>query len=284
MTTASTQTAPDFNEELWYTIFGVGHPLLIGKQQTFRTQGTPPRCKLCLAPFGENPEFGGTPDQPGPSNRNPRYCSLCDVFIRENPGGAKVKLSMVFADVRDSTKLAEELELREYVRLMNKFYGDTTRAFIDTDGFMLEVVGDEVFALYPTGFSGVSAGDDAVVDEAKLVKEREGVAAAKAVDAARRLVTISEGGADGFAFGIGIHTAEVFIGTVRGAEEGIVDVRVWGPEVIKTARLSAAARAGEALISDETCKAAGLDTASLERREMELKGLADVVGTHVLVP
>jgi adenylate cyclase len=273
-----------FNRELWHTIFAVGHPALIGKQREFRAQGEPPRCRLCLAPFGPNPEFRGTPDQPGPSNRNPRYCSLCDGFIRENPGGAKVRLSMVFADVRDSTKLAEELELQEYVRRMNRFYADTTGVFVDTDGFMMDVVGDEVFALYPTGFSGVSEADEGVADDQELVKRRERVDAGKAAEAASRLAAISKGKGGTFSFGLGVHTAEVYIGTVRGAEEGIFDVRVWGPEVIKTARLSSVARGGEAFLTDATCTAAGLDVTQLERRELELKGLSANVGIRVVVP
>jgi adenylate cyclase len=271
-----------FNRALWYTIFAVGHPVLIGKQRVFRAQGQPPRCKLCLAPFGQSEGFGGTPDQPGPSNRNPRYCSMCDVFIRENPGGAKVRLSMVFTDVRDSTRLAEELELEEYVRRMNRFYAETTTVFVETDGFMMDVVGDEVFALYPAGFSGLAESDDAGVGESELVERRQRVAARKAADAARRLVAKGRGGAGAFSFGIGVHTAEVFIGTVRGAEEGISDVRVWGPEVIKTARLSSTAAGGEALFSEAACVAAGLDLEMPDRRELQLKGIRDTVPVRVL--
>lgn len=278
--------APDgrrFNKELWHTIFAVGHPVLIGKQRAFRAQGRPPRCKLCLAPFGESTGFGGSPDQPGPSNRNPRYCSLCDVFIRENPGGAKIRLSMVFADVRDSTRLAEQLELEEYVRRMNHFYAEATTAFVETDGFMMDVVGDEVFALYPAGFSGMSENDDEGASENELVEKRQRVAARKAADAARRLVVKGRGGAGAFSFGIGVHTADVFIGTVRGAEEGICDVRVWGLEVIKAARLGSASAGGEALFSEAACLAAGLDSEMLERRELQLKGIRDAVRVRVLV-
>ena len=270
-----------FNRALWYTIFAVGHPVLIGKQRSFRALGRPPRCKLCLAPFGQTEGFG-TPQLPGPSSRNPRYCSLCDVFIRENPGGAKVKLSMVFTDVRDSTRLAEELELEEYVRRMNRFYADTTAVFVETDGFMMDVVGDEVFALYPAGFSGMTENDDAGVGESELVQRRQRVAARKAADAARRLVAKGRGGDGAFSFGIAVNTAEVFIGTVRGAEEGISDVRVWGPEVIKTARLSSAAAGGEALFSEAACVDAGLDSEMPDRRELRLKGIRDTVQVRVL--
>jgi adenylate cyclase len=226
--------------------------------------------------------FGGGLDLPGPSSRNPRYCSLCDIFIRENPGGAKVQLSMVFTDVRDSTRLAEELELEEYVGRMNRFYAETTAVFVETDGFMMDVVGDEVFALYPAGFSGTTENDDVGVGEGELIERRQHIAARKAVDAARRLIAKGRGGAGAFSFGIGVHTAEVFIGTVRGAEEGINDVRVWGPEVIKTARLSSVAEGGEALFTEAACVAAGLDLEIPDRRELRLKGIRDTVQVRVL--
>lgn len=270
------QAANEFNEELWYQMFGEGHPLLIEKQSRFRNMGSPPRCKLCLAPFGVQPDAPVVADVPGPSNRNPRFCSLCDAFIRENPGGAKVRLGMVFTDVRGSTRLSEELELREYVRLINQFYATTTSVFVETDGFMMDVLGDEVFALYPTGFSGVSNGDESV-------EVRQRVAAEKAFDAVSRLVKLSVTSPPvGMSFGISLHNAEVYVGTVRGAEEGISDVRVWGPEVNKAARMCAAAEAGEVLISPEAVNAAGLDASRLESRELTLKGLSEPVVAYCM--
>lgn len=143
MSAEPTLDPTEFNEELWQVIFGVGHPQLIQKQRRFMALGTAPRCKLCLAPFGAD----AGDDVPGPSNRNPRYCSQCDGFIRANPGGAKVHMAMLFADVRHSTELSESLDLSEYVRRMNAFYRAVSQTVIDTDGFMLEVVGDQVFAL-----------------------------------------------------------------------------------------------------------------------------------------
>lgn len=276
MTTETTPPANEFNEQLWHQIFGEGHPLLIEKQSEFRKIGAAPRCKLCLAPFNEQPGVPLSADVPGPSNRNPRFCSLCDGFIRANPGGAKVRLAMVFTDVRGSTRLSEELELREYVRLINQFYATTTEVFVDTDGFMMDVLGDEVFALYPTGFSGING-------ESATVSDKERVATQKAFSAVSRLVKKSQANPpDGMPFGISLHAAEVYMGTVRGAEEGISDVRVWGPEVIKAARLCAAAKAGEVLISAEAVKVAGFDALRLEPRALPLKGFSEPVPIYCL--
>lgn len=277
-----TPTTATWNEDLWHLLFAVGHPDLIAKQKRFQTDGVPPRCRLCMAPFGKVPVEGWTDEHPGPSNRNPRFCSLCDQFIRTNPGGAKVTMTMVFADVRGSTALSEELPLEEYVRRMNAFYRRTTAVFVQTDGFMMNVIGDEVFALYPPGFSGVS-NSDAAVAEADLPAVRTATAARKALGAARRLVEIGKTGApNDLRFGVSVHTGVVYIGTLQGAEEGISDVGIWGVEVNKAARMCAQAKPGEALISPELCAAADLDAAALPERLLTFKGISHPVSVRVL--
>ena len=58
------------------------------------------------------------------SRYNPRYCEPCAQF--ENPGGAEVVLTMLFADVRGSTRLAEKMSPLEFSRLVNRFYAVAT--------------------------------------------------------------------------------------------------------------------------------------------------------------
>jgi adenylate cyclase len=277
-----TEPTPTWNEDLWRLLFATGHPDLIAKQKRFQKEGVPPRCRLCMAPFGMQPSAGWDDDHPGPSNRNPRFCSLCDQFIRANPGGAKVTMTMVFADVRGSTALSEQLGLEEYVRRINDFYRRTTAVFVKTDGFMMDVVGDEVFALYPSGFSGVSDSDSSVAAD-ELPAVRTAAAAKKALAAARQLVELSKNSSAGeLEFGVSVHTGPVYIGTIRGAEEGISDVRVWGVEVNKAARMCAQSASGEALVSPELCAAADLNMTGLTERQLELKGLSQPFSARVL--
>lgn len=257
---------PQPNTELWHAIFGVGHPLLRKYQRVFKRLPSPPRCKLCLAPFRGLGGIIMRLQKRGPSNRNPRYCSRCDGFIRAYPGGAEVELSMVFVDVRGSTRLAEQMTPTEYGALMNRFYADVTAVLVGTDGFMMDVVGDEVFALYPPGFSGPG--------HAKL-----------AVQAARELLHLGERHTPrqpNLPFGTGVHTGVVYVGTVGGAEEGIADVRALGDGVNTAARLCSEAGPGEALISDAACAAAALDVASLQHRHMMLKGRTEPIGVRVM--
>ena len=107
-----------------------------------------PRCKLCKLPLGgvASPvlRLAGL----GPSKGNPRFCNACERWARNHPGGAEVELTLLFADVRGSTGLAEDLGPREFAKLMQRFYRASTKVFIDSDAFLDKPIGDEVIALY----------------------------------------------------------------------------------------------------------------------------------------
>lgn len=253
------------NQAVWHQVFALGHPKLQSYQRFNKHLPSPPRCKLCSAPFRGVGSLWMAMTGRRPSNRNPRFCSRCDQFIRAFPGGAEVEMSMLFVDVRGSTSLAEQMSPTEYSRSINEFYAASTQALIDTDGFVIDVVGDEVVGLYPPGFSGP--------DHAR-----------KAIEGAKALLRASEQantGGRGLPIGVAVHTGVAFIGTVSGAEEGISDVRALGDNVNVTARLASQAGPGEALISDAAFAAAGL-SGDFERRTLELKGKSERVSVHVL--
>ena len=81
--------------------------------------------------------------------------------------------------------------------------------------------------------------------------------------------------------GAGVHTGRMWFGAVGAG--GQTEVTVLGDTVNTTARLAAAAGAGEILVTVDVAAAAGLDP-RLERRSLELKGkaeLTDVVTVRV---
>jgi adenylate cyclase len=245
------------NRALWYEIFANGHPELMAYQRFNRRLPSPPRCKMCYAPFkglgGAWMKLRGR----APSNRNPRFCSRCDTFIRSFPGGAEVEMSFLFADVRGSTPLAERVTATEFSRAMNRFYETAVAIINETDGFIIDLVGDAVVGLYPPGFSGP--------DHAK-----------KAIEAAKALIRadIPLGGLEGpIKLGVGVHSGVAFIGTVgTSSEAGIADVRALGDNVNIAARLASIARPGQALISEIAYRAAGTKLPSSEQVAVELKG------------
>lgn len=173
---------------------------------------------------------------------------------------------MLFVDVRDSTHLAEGMRAAEFSRLMNRFYKQATAALIKTDAYIDKFVGDEVIGLYFPLFAGTNH-------------------AAAAIQGAQELLRVTrhaEGDHAALPIGLGVHTGVAYVGTVSGTEGSVNDVTALGDNVNITARLASQARAGEALISEVTCTAAGCDFGNAEQRQLELKGKSRPVAVRVV--
>jgi adenylate cyclase len=247
------------NEQLWRAIVtGEAGSMRRERRRHRRIPGVP-RCKTCLVPLGG-------PAAPlvrallkrRPSAKNPNYCDVCEVFVRTHPGGAEVEISMLFADVRGSTALAEQMRPTEFSRLMNRFYDRANRVVIDSDGVVDKLVGDEVVALYVPAVG---------TDHAR-----------KAVEAARDLLRAT---AKLLPVGAGVHTGIAYVGAV-GSDSTVADFTALGDAVNVTARLASLAGGGEALISESAYAAAGIDLGELERRELELKGRGTPLAVRLL--
>lgn len=154
----------------------------------------------------------------------------------------------------------------EFSQLMNRFYAAATGVLIKTDALIDKLVGDEVIGVYFPAFAGS--------EPARL-----------AVQAAQELLRVTGHGDPGgpwIPVGVGVHTGITFFGTVSGADGTFSDFTALGDNVNITARLASQAGPGEALISDATCSAAGLDLGHLERRQLELKGKSEPVSVRVM--
>jgi adenylate cyclase len=198
------------------------------------------------------------------SRFNPRYCEPCERF--EHPGGAEVVLTMLFADVRGSTTLAEKMSALEFSRLINRFYTVATDVLVKTDAMVDRLIGDEVVGLFIPGLAGPEH-------------------ARRAIQAAQSLLYLS--GHDDpkgpwIPVGIGVHTGSAFVGVVGGDERGPTDFTALGDNVNITARLASQAGTGEILISDAAFTAADLNLENLEHQQLEIKGKNEPIGIWVL--
>jgi len=251
-------------EEQWHQMLTDGEPGLRHFKHLMRLLPSSPRCKLCNSPFKG---WGGIlmrwmgRDR---SRYNPRFCEKCDRF--ENPGGAEVELTMLFADVRGSTTLAEQMSALEFGRLMNRFYVVATDVLVSTDAMVDRLIGDEVIGLYIPGMTGHA--------HARL-----------AIEAAQELLKATGHGARSgpwLPVGVGVHTGLAYVGVVGGTEGNPTDFTALGDNVNITARLASQAGPGEILISEAASTAAGLDLGSMEHRDLELKGKSGPTSVRVL--
>ena len=231
-------------------------------RRVMRVIPSEPRCKLCASPFGNPGRFLLRPFGFGQSRLNRRLCRACFRSVDKRPGGAEVEISLLFADVRGSTGLAEHMPAQEFSRLMARFYGTAAEVIDRWDGIVDKFVGDEVVALFVPAFAGFDH-------------------AAKAVAAARELLQ-STGADEGDAWipvGAGVHTGTAYVGRV--GEGDACDFTALGDPVNITARLASSASAGEILVSSAAADAAGFDTVDLESRRLELRGRDELVEAWV---
>jgi adenylate cyclase len=222
-----------------------------------------PRCKLCAAPFG-NPgsvvlRIAGF----GVSGLNRRICRACVRSLHKHPGGAEVEISLLFADVRGSTALAERTPAHEFSELMARFYGAAARVVDRWDGIVDKFVGDEVVALFIPGFAGTEHAGHAVAAARDLLHE-----------------TGNDGDSPWIPVGAGVHTGIAFVGAV--GEGDAKDFTALGDAVNTTARLASDAGPGEILVTASAAAASKLDTAGLEARTLTLRGRDETVETWVL--
>ena len=121
-------------EEMWERMLTGNVPRLHKMRRMWGALPSPPRCKLCNAPF-RGP--GGVLMRAiayGPSPLNRRLCKWCIRAVHKHPGGAEVEISVLFADVRGSTAIAERILPEEFSRLMARFYGAVAGVIDEWDG------------------------------------------------------------------------------------------------------------------------------------------------------
>jgi adenylate cyclase len=226
------------------------HPDLVRQRRLFRHVPSDPRCKMCLAPqaglggpimrlFG----FGRYPP-------NPQLCNSCFRQSEKHPGGAEIEISVLFADIRGSTGLAETMSPAEYHAAVNEYVRAASHAIRQPGGLVDKLLGDGIMALFIPGFIA-------------------GTHALAAVEAARSILR-----AVSVPVGIGVHTGPAWVGFVGGVDD-VRDFTALGDAVNVASRLSSEARASEIVMSAATVNAANVPTDGLVARQLELRGRAE---------
>ena len=237
----------------WRRLLTGEDPSLRKIRSMWRRVPAAPRCKVCASPFHG---VGGAVARlfwHGPMRDNPLLCKACFGHLSERAGGAEVEISVVFADVRGSTGLAERTSASDYRGLIQSYYRSAAVAIDHNGGIVDKFLGDGVMALFIPVITGENH-------------------AGRAINAGRAILDAVE--RDGLArkglmVGAGVHTGEAFVGVVGGDEK--VDFTALGDTVNIAARLGSLAGPGELLVSRIAWDRAGLGTPPAER-EVEIAG------------
>jgi adenylate cyclase len=232
-------------------------------RRMWRSIPSPPRCKMCTGPFGAP---GGTVRRLiglGPWPGNPKYCSGCFKDLYRKRQGAEIDCTLLFADIRGSTALAETMRATEFRSVMDRFYATAAEVLVDHEAIVDKFVGDEVIGIFVPAMT-------------------EGSHAAQAIDAALSILrqTGNDTDAPWAPIGIGVNTGVAFVGVVGTAEH--IEFTALGDNVNITARRASEAGAGEVLVTMSALRAAGRDQSGLEQRRLNLRGRSDATDVFVL--
>jgi adenylate cyclase len=215
------------------------------------------RCKFCNAPF--RGRYAGIFGWIGytPSRKNPNICERC--IERAPEGGALVPVSVLFADVRGYTSIAEQLSSVETTGLLHRFYGAASSALLAHDAILGQIAGDEVMAIFVPGLAGSRFPRQAV----------------QAAGALLRGIGYGTTAGSWLEVGVGICTGEEYVGNVGGG--GFKDFTAIGDVTNTAARLQASARGGEILMCSATYEAVASAYPVAEPGLLQLKGKRSTV-------
>jgi adenylate cyclase len=240
------------NEEFWEKYLSNPDSMQSVGRRFFSRIPAAPRCQLCAAPFagtgGQLMRLIGKRQSDG----NPRMCNSCQKVMLKHHGGAEVEGTMLFADIRGSTAIAERISSGEFHSLLDRFY---------------TIASETVFA--HNGIVGKFVGDELVASFAPVLGQKHAARAVEAADHLLRATGHADPDGPWVPLGAGVHTGRVWFGAV--GEGTHTELTTVGDVVNTTARLASAAGAGEILVSAQSAEAAGLDP-GLARRELQLKG------------
>jgi adenylate cyclase len=241
-------------EDEFRALMSGDHPGLRRRRALLARLPSDPRCKTCNAPFGLPGALVARAMGRSRFLKNPRFCQMCFNWLSgAGIRGADVELTVLFSDVRDSVGLAERLGPATYTALIDRYYQVASSAVIMANGIADRFVGDAVLGLFIPGMTG---------------PDHTGAA----LDAARAIVAgTGHPPTPWTAACAAVHRGVAFLGGV-GEEGQLHDFTALGDPINTAARLASAAGSGEILVSLEAARATDLDTSSLERRSLDLKG------------
>ncbi len=171
--------------------------------------------------------------------------SLLDVYLGNHSGGQVleglvergdgriVNCVIFFCDLRNSTALADEMPLDEYLSLLNQYFDFTAGAVIEHGGEVLKFIGDAVMAIFPIEDETRPPLD---MCRAAIMAAREALARAERGNAERLKERLSP-----IHFGMALHVGEVMYGNVGTRRR--LDFTVTGPAVNEAARLEGLSKA-----------------------------------------
>ncbi len=145
----------------------------------------------------------------------------------ERGDGHLIDCVLWYCDLRDSTRLADETPLDDYLATLNDYFDCTAGAVLDHGGEVLKFIGDAVMAIFP-----IEEGSRPTPDmcRAALMTAKDALARAQRLNEVRAGKNLPD-----IKFGIALHVGQVMYGNV--GTDRRLDFTVIGPAANEVARL-----------------------------------------------
>jgi len=182
-------------------------------------------------------------------------------------GGENQTVSILFADIRNFTRMAEKMAPQKVVELLNEYFTEMTDLIFDNGGTLDKYLGDGIMAVFG---APIARPDDA----ARSVKT--------AVEMQRALAQLNldwqNRGQPPVQAGIGVNTGPVTAGNIGSSRR--IDYTVIGDAVNIASRLCSKAGPGDIMISEPFYQALKNPPPVDQLDPMELKGKAQAVPVY----
>jgi adenylate cyclase len=184
--------------------------------------------------------------------------------------GERSVLTVLYADMRGSTNLAERTDPELLVGFINDYLGRMTDIILSHEGTLDKFVGDEVMALFGAPFPQPDHALRAVRVGLEMQQAHQEV-----------METWRERGIDPAPIGVGIATGELTVGEMGSSQR--TDYTVIGRAANLGARICGVAGPGQVLVSQATHDLIQAAVEAVPITGLQLKGVnKDVTAYHVL--
>lgn len=252
--------------EVWRRLLTGEDPSLRSLRRVWRHLPSSPRCKVCAAPFHGPGSIATKVVFHGRSRVNPLMCGMCFGQLRKRPGGAEVEISVLFADVRGSTSIAEQTTPDEFRHRIQTFYEIGTKAIESNGGTVDKFLGDGIMALFIPVLTGEQHAHRAIAAARDLL----------------RGVDRSDLPRNGVHVGVGVDRGAAFVGVLGLGDK--LDFTALGDTVNTAARLGSAAGPGHVLMTERAWSGSGFDAISATPTSLEVSGKREPVAVVDLGP
>ncbi len=186
--------------------------------------------------------------------------------------GERRRVTILFADIRDFTPLAESMEPEEVVKILNIYLSYMTEAVFKYQGTLDKFIGDCVMAVYGAPL---------------FLKNTTEMAVKTAIEIQKNITVLNQErikkGERAVEIGIGINTGEAVVGNI-GSEDRRLDYTVIGDNVNLASRLQVAANSMcvKVLISKEAYKDVADKVIARQIPPLQVKGKKERIEAYII--